>query len=265
MASVKDYMISGILTIIGAGIFWYGFNRMHKYQLIQDIPTSKIRSMAIGLVEINGKIVPDKSLTSPFSHTKCAYYKYIIKEYRRHRSGKQTTYSWDTITSGEKRIPFWVKDETGKVYVNPEGAELKIPVKKVFLQKAGFFGTIGNLISTLNQFNTTQKNMIDTSKLNLTLLENNKTTFFNSVGDRKYFEYYLEPNEELYIIGTATNAPKVNIQIQKGENEPTFIISNNSEKTLINTLRLEMIGCFILGSILFVAGIIIILKLIGAI
>ena len=63
----------------------------------------------------------------------------------------------------------------------------------------------------------------------------------------------------------ATNAPKVNIQIQKGENEPTFIISNNSEKTLINTMRLEMIGCFILGSILFVAGIIIILKLIGAI
>lgn len=124
MEQVWPYIISGILTVAGIGLLGYGFNLMHKYRLIKDIPRSKIRSMAMGLVEVHGTVECDNPMKTPFSANDCVYYRYEIQEYRRHTSrdskGRtRTTYRWDTISRGERSIPFFGRDETGKVYVNP--------------------------------------------------------------------------------------------------------------------------------------------------
>jgi hypothetical protein len=265
-----DFIVSTIFMVIGGGVFFYGFNRMHEYRLINDTPTSKIRAIAIGITEINGQARAEKYIKTPFSQIDCVYYKYEIKEYRRHvttdsKGRTSTTYSWDTIATGERRVPFFVRDETGSIYIEPQKAEINVSLKKVFLQKAGIFSAFNNILSALTNWdNPKTKSSMDTSNWGLVPL-NTKGSFFSmggTVGDRKYYEYYFEPGEHLYIIGTATTA-KNSIYIAKGENEPTFIISNKSEKELVKSFKWQMIGSFIIGGVFLIAGIIYILYLTG--
>ncbi len=255
-------------------MFYRGFNRMHKYRLIKDIPRSKVRAIAMGLVEIHGSVKDDdveSCLKTPFSQTDCVYYRYEIKEYRRHTSrdskGRtRTTYRWDTIASGERRMPFFAEDETGCVRVEPTGAEFSVAVKKAFLQKAGLFGGITSLISLLKNWDEGPAEALDVSNMNLVPVDPGAIFSFGSrVGDRKYFEYYLEPGENLFVMGTAAGdreAPN-NVVIRKGENHPTFIISNKSEKDLLRSLKWQMIGCYAGGGAMLIIGVVVLLHFSG--
>ncbi|MFH1770987.1 MAG: hypothetical protein ABH828_05545 [archaeon] len=96
---------------------------MKQKQMIENIPTSKIRSIAMGLVEIKGIAEPfrKKLLKSPFSEKDCVYYRYTVEEYR--SSGKNSR--WVTIASGQSNDFFNLTDDTGTVLVDPKGAEVK--------------------------------------------------------------------------------------------------------------------------------------------
>jgi len=252
-------VVSAIFSLIGLFVFIYGFNRLRKYGLIQDIPRSKIRSLAMGLVEIHGQVKAKDFLLSPFSQSKCVYYRYEIQEYRRHthvdsKGHTHTSYSWDTIAGGEKRIPFWAKDETGEVYVEPQRAEFNLSLKKLYLQKAGSFGSLTSFLKSLKM-----QKKLNPSALKLVPLDPKKKIFFNGrVGDRRFYEYFLEPEENLFVMGTAARQGQ-KVLIKQGKNEPTFIISNRSEKDLLRSLKWQMIASFIFGGFFFLTGIFIIL------
>ena len=130
-------ILAVVLAVIGVAVLFFGFRRLHKYRLIADTPTSKIRSMAMGLVELNGSAFAKNFLTAPFSDSKCVYYRYEIQEYREHtrRDSNGRVHRerrWETIASGERRAPFFAKDDTGEVYVDPGDAEFNVTLKKVY-------------------------------------------------------------------------------------------------------------------------------------
>ena len=167
------------------------------------------------------------------------YYKYEIKEYQ--RSGKSSR--WVTINSGEEHIPFWAKDETGQIYVNPDGAEFNIPLSKKYSQKAKFGMQIGPIILALRKKNLTQQ----PESLGLKLVEGRMG--FVGIGDRIYQEHYIKPEEDLFVMGTAANVPGApeKVMIRKGGNEPTYIISNKSEAVLLKRIKWQMFGAFGIG------------------
>lgn len=261
---VDQFIASGISAVGGAVLIYLGFNRLKKFQLINDTPDSKIRSMAMGIVELHCHAMPDKTIRTPFSQTDCVYYRYEIKEYRRHTShtkhGTHTYYTWDTIASGEKRVLFYAEDETGRVIVNPDKAEISIAAKKAFLQKAGIFGGLTMLIKALSG-----EKVIDVNPLKLKPIPVNQSSVFgNNVGDRKYYEYFIEPKETLFIIGTASNE-NGKVMVKKGENEETFIISNKSENEMLKSYRLQISIFFIAGALMFIIGVILLLIFSGLI
>ena len=77
-------LVIGIILFI-TGLKWFGYKR-----LIENIPTSKIRSIAMGLVEIFGKVVAleNNLLHSPFSNTDCVYYNYKIERWVKRKAKK---------------------------------------------------------------------------------------------------------------------------------------------------------------------------------
>ena len=269
-----------VILTFGFGIFALivGFKAMHKHSLISDIPRSKIRSIAMGIVEIYATIAKNKFIQTPLSKSKCVYYRLEVKEYRQHSSGKRTYYSWDTIHSYSELSPFYAQDETGKVLINPERADFDLPPKKVFLLKRGFFTASKTLFGLFTKINNVSKeidqiksdsdrhdeiqkqvnkDILNFDNKNLVALEVAKDFYLGmSVGDRKYYEYYLEPDEAVYIMGTAVNDRKEvnNMVIKKGENDETFLISTKNEEELLKTLKKNMIRGFVLGSILIVVG-----------
>ena len=111
-------------TIGGFGLFIYGWVVHQRKRLIESIPTSTIRSLALGLVEISGQAQPKEVLLSaPFSGLPCVFYSYAVEE----RVGSGKNARWETIAKGTSEQPFFVHDTTGQVLVVPLGAELILP------------------------------------------------------------------------------------------------------------------------------------------
>jgi hypothetical protein len=237
-------MLALLSSGIGIALMAYGFSRMKRYMLIKDTPTSKIRSMALGLVEINGGALSKDTIKTLFSKSECVYFRYEVKEYRQHThvsNGRtSTSYSWDTIDSGEKRVPFFIGDTTGTAYIKPEGAEFKVPVKKILLERTGI------IRKKYSRDNTAGLVEIKDTMFSFSL--------FNRVGDRKYFESFIAPEEKVYIIGTAEANSSGKTFIHRGVNNRNFIISTKSEKELLKEMRFEMIGTLAAGAALFLMG-----------
>lgn len=259
-----EIIIPILFIVAGLVIFLFGFKSMKKYRLIQDTPRSKIRSMAMGLVELHGSVFADKHITSPFSRTECVYYGYKIEEYRRHTTkdseGKEkTTYKWEKVARGDKRIPFFAKDETGSVYVDPDDADFEIEYKKAFLQRSGIFGAFGSIVNTLKDWDSNNKSSMDVDAWGLTPMDpKSHSSVGSNVGDRRYYESYVEPDDDLFVLGTAANSPQApnNVLIRKGENEPIYIISDKSEKEVIGSLKWGMIAAFGIGGTFSIVGVV---------
>lgn len=260
-------IIAGLIFfIIGTGFIIFGFKHFSKYSIIKDTPRSKIRSMAMGLVELHGSVLARETMLSPFSHIPCVYYKYEIKEYREYTDHDSdgdisTSSEWKTIATGSKRIPFYARDETGSVYVYPEGAEFNISLKRTYYQHRGTGVHFSIILRALkdNDEEGTKNADPDTWGLEPVEPSNGWTIKRVSVGDREYYEYYLEPDETLFLIGTAIpdqDAPD-NVYVSKGENEPTFIISNEAEDNVISHFKWKGFIMLIAGSIVDLIGVII--------
>ena len=258
---IHSWILLFVSLLAGAGgavLIVFGFRSYHRFQIINDTPTSKLRSMAMGLVEIYGQVTGTQFLRSPFSGSECVYYRYVIKEYRKHtrtdsKGRTHTHYSWDTVGGGARAIEFIARDDTGEAMVNPTGADIDARCKKVFYQQS-HYGSFSTILGFLDSFTGEGKTNADVSGWGLTEMGNRH--FHARVGDRKYFEHFLEPGEPIYLMGTASgrsDAPN-GVVIGKGENEPTFIISYKSEKELLSGLKWKILGQFLGGSLLVVGA-----------
>jgi hypothetical protein len=112
-----------VLAAGGAAFgFWRGFRWWHQARVIEDTPTSRVRSAVQGYVELTGRgrLLPGEPILAPLSGITCTWWSYQIEEYR--SNGK--TRSWHTVATGTSESLFCLEDDTGRCLVDPEGAEV---------------------------------------------------------------------------------------------------------------------------------------------
>ncbi|HEY1271362.1 MAG TPA: GIDE domain-containing protein [Terriglobales bacterium] len=116
-----------VLAVLGlaAGLraFFRGFPLLQRKRRIQNTPTSTIRGAAIGPVEVSGRVVGPYTLMAPLSEEECYYYRAVAvgKEDGGERGDESKTVE-ETLC-----VPFFVDDGTGRLMVDPRGAEIDIP------------------------------------------------------------------------------------------------------------------------------------------
>ncbi|MBU0530194.1 MAG: GIDE domain-containing protein [Candidatus Aenigmatarchaeota archaeon] len=235
---------------IGISMFVGGLLLFKRKRLIENIPTSKVRSIAMGLVEIFGKVMPTEGvlLKSPFSNKDCLYYKYQIQEYR--SSGKSGR--WVTIKHDEKRLRFYLKDDTGKVLVDSEGA--KVDIKRDFAYDTALGQKIPDNITRF----------LDKSKIRY-------KGVFGFKKSMRFRESFIEPLDKLYILGTADDNPFVkdasttagveDVIIHKGSN--IYYISDRSEKEMLKSFKWKIMAGLLGGGLLIVGCLFVILLYLG--
>jgi len=110
---------SGLLPgLLGVGCFFVGFNLFLLKRRIENTPTSRIRSLAMGMVEIHGRARRQYALVAPMTQLPCVYYR--IRRYRR-----DSRRNWKlTSDSNSGHVPFMIEDSTGRVIVDPRGASV---------------------------------------------------------------------------------------------------------------------------------------------
>jgi len=228
------------LALCAGPVFFYrAFRDFRTRQLLQNTPASHIRSMAMGLVEVNGEVVPRSTHTAPFSGRSCAYWEIDI--------ATQAKRSWNIVHRNSSGSPFFVKDETGLALVYPKGAECKV---------LNGVEEICNGINVPDCYN----HYMDDEQLGFRLVWR--------LSRLRFRERILEEGQRVFVMGTAMPRPQsldvsqdamleatgtdgpheqrirelqsqASATIRRGQNEPIFLISQQSERDLALTLGLR--------------------------
>ena len=108
---------------IAGGIYFFlnGFRLLARKRLLVSTPTSKIRSAAMGLVEINGVAAGPHTIPAPITGHPCFLYHTIAWQ---QREGKKD--NWEKIADETLHLPFFIDDSTGQLLVEPLGADLDL-------------------------------------------------------------------------------------------------------------------------------------------
>jgi hypothetical protein len=105
-----------LVAVAGALLVWYRF--VERKRLIQDLPTSKVRGVALGLNELSGTAVCDRPEISPHGSYECVWWKatyYVQQGDNWKKTGDRTGGS----------VYFELEDETGRIPIWPRHAELR--------------------------------------------------------------------------------------------------------------------------------------------
>ena len=108
--------------IAGIGLFIKGFRLLQERRLVLDTPFSKIRSAPMGLIEISGQAAGPYTTVSPITARPCYYYRTQVWEWKQQGKNK----SWVKVAGECMHVPFFVDDNTGRLLVDPRGADLDL-------------------------------------------------------------------------------------------------------------------------------------------
>ena len=182
VAPADDFWLWAIgLTIATIAGFFSAFTFIHRKRIIQDTPTSKIRSAAQGYLELIGvgQLMEGQPIVSPLTSKSCTWFHYHVEEKR--GSGKNS--KWVTVRKETSDNLFLLKDDTGHCVIDPEGAKVTVNDKRVW------YGHSANPPTTTNNFEKKST------------LGKFTASFTSGFGRYRYTEKLLHPDENLYAIG----------------------------------------------------------------
>ncbi|MCB0479510.1 MAG: E3 ubiquitin ligase family protein [Crocinitomicaceae bacterium] len=200
-------------------------------------------------IEIRGNVHCESPIQSEFAKENVVYYKSIVTreiEKQVQRRDSNGNVRWDNVRSTEKvsenerKANFYVKDQTGEVLVDPEGAELH--TMKIFSEYEAGSNPSGNWFN-FGGFSF-------------------GTSSGTTVLGYKYEEYAIPMNSHLYVLGEANDrAGKLRIS-KSTDKKQHFIVSTKTEDELksnlqsnINIFKWSAIALWIIGAGLVVFGV----------
>jgi hypothetical protein len=177
---------------LGAGIYLFiqGFRLLHRRRLILDTPFSKIRSASMGVVELSGLAVGPYTMLAPVTSRACYYYRTLVWEWK--RQGKSD--EWVKVAGECMHVPFFLDDNTGRVLVDPRGADLDIHRDFQEEFSDSFFTTKDPVPDNVRNFLSRHG-----------IVTNNKI---------KVEEFCIKPKNALFILGTLAENPGLELAPQ---------------------------------------------------
>jgi hypothetical protein len=175
----------------GVGLFIYGFRLLQRRRLILDTPLSRIRSASMGLVEISGLAVGPYTVLAPITAKQCYYSRTTVREYRQEGRSKR----WVQIAGECTYVPFFVDDNTGRLLIDPRGAELDLhcDFKEEFNTSffSSSFASGDDALGTVNAF-LSRHGIVTSNRI-------------------KVEEHCIKPKNSLFILGTLAENPGIEI------------------------------------------------------
>ncbi|MFH1222469.1 MAG: hypothetical protein V1492_05285 [Candidatus Micrarchaeota archaeon] len=199
------------------------YDNVKKYFLLQKIkntPTSKARSVAIGLTEVFGKAKRKNELLSPISKKRCVYWALSIQYYDYYDRKTE----WKDFFKTNSTEPFYLKDSTGQILIDPkDGIEGILPTKTY----RGYIS--GRDVAGLPQPKPPAKVMeyIDSQNMRKRFDKCDEI-------ETKFGEYCVEEDTELYALGSADILPNAKSAISS---ENLIIKKGRDNVMRINTTR----------------------------
>ncbi|MDC0157707.1 LemA family protein [Verrucomicrobia bacterium] len=214
-------------------LFWWRSVILFK-RTVEDVPTSKVKGVFYGLNEVKGSVKSDDPLQTYLTEAPSVWYEWKISEHwkktesYRDKDGNRKTRTksgWRTVDSGGSYQSFFLKDETGELLIEPEGAKVDAP------------STMSHACSPSDP---------------LYYGKGPDGAIANSTYRRRFSEHSLTPGDDLYVLGPAKLREDVaQPMIAKSKEARYYFISTKSEAQII---RSKSIWAFFIMLFSFVAA-----------
>lgn len=225
--------IGGLLSL---GWMLAAFRNYRRKRLTEALPTSRALGVFMGLVEMKGAAECEKPVRSRITEAVCVHYEWSIEEQwereERDSDGKTKTSSgWTNVGKGSASVPFYVKDATGAILVQPQGAEMDGAVvcnRTCTPDDALYYG------------------------------KGPAADISDSKHRRRFVEKAIRLHGPVYVVGKARERKDiVAAEIAADEHAPLFLISGRSEHEVQSSFFWRAAGWTAGGLVLLVAGLVI--------
>ncbi len=263
-------IIGGVILLILAGIFFWvsrsqkgkldDMNAVDTYNaaLLGELHTRVVTMLGSEALaepcELEGVIEADQPLKAPLSGTPCvAYTLTVTREYEEDQTstdseGKTTTSTVrgsDTMESNSNQIDFWVRDDSGRTLVRPEGADLDMKQSK-------------------EEFKPTASGGSSTISFGLFTINVPRETGRRRTLGYRATEEILETGLRVYVLGCAGDHNGSVAVMKAPKHKPQrFMVSRRTERELAasaaswsKNMSYAAAGSGVLGLILLVLGMI---------
>ncbi len=124
--SADDYQSLLWGAIIAALVSFYIFVRHWKrLRLVEDTPTSRLRSAHQGYIELEGRGQHlDETIFAPLSNHPCLWYRSLIERHETYTENGRSKSRWNVIYGRTSSHRFRLIDGESSCYVDPDGAEV---------------------------------------------------------------------------------------------------------------------------------------------
>ncbi len=145
--SAKFWIYATFWIVGSLYLFTRAFSALHKKRLINDTPTSLLRSAAQGYTELTGRgiHIDGPMLYSPLSGRECLWYRVKTEDISDHNNrygydlgdifrlfGFSNKSSLVNINVQESDDLFYLDDDTGRCVIDPEGADITPSTKRIW-------------------------------------------------------------------------------------------------------------------------------------
>ncbi len=279
-------VLNAVLSIGGLVAFVLGFRKLGTLRRIENTPTSAVRSMPMGLVELHGVASLEEPLTGPFTGKPVAFWKVTVEEYR--RSGRHSRWVTRHKASSADE-PFHLEDETGRVLILPDGAETHLPTDyrekysggslpllvETYLRERniglGWFGAFKRLRFTERHIEVGQPFYVHGLAQERPDLRRRQRDRANEIlrdvkedpeaidaldtnRDGRVDDLEWEQARQDAVTQAHSESASDRVVIAKGGPRDLFLVSDRSEHELVRRLRWETFGYVFGGGGAFVAG-----------
>ncbi len=195
--SINHLTILSALAIAGGLYFFFvGFRLLARKRLLLATPTSKIRSAAMGLVEVSGMAAGPYTMPAPITGKPCFLYHTTVWQ---QRTDKQK--EWEKIADETLHLPFFIDDSTGQLLIEPLGADLDLRREYREEFDTSFFSSgLNNVPPRVSVF--LARHYIAPSR------------------SLRVEERLIKPEDALFIAGTLTENPGVQVRPLRGDSPP---------------------------------------------
>ncbi len=192
LALFRSAVNDGIaIALVGAAagvyVFYRGFRLLQRKRLILNTPASKIRSAAMGLVEITGLAAGPYTMPAPITGLSCYYFHTTAWQWQQRGRNHQ----WVKVADESLHLPFFLEDNTGLMLVDPQGAEMDIHRDFHDEFSTSFFSSTLEIPPSLSSF--LARHGVSTDK------------------KIKVEEYCIKPKNALFILGTLGQNPGLSV------------------------------------------------------
>lgn len=236
-----DLLKFSLASLAGGTLcFFLGFDEFRERLLIRNTPTSSVRSLAVGDVEVEGRARPlEEPLVSPLTHKEACLVEFEIEEEHEDDDGSD----WHTVFELREAIDFEVDDGTGQVRVAAGDASLEVErEKRVHVDEGELPPEPVRRWAKDNGYEDVGGDRSLTERLKDGLVQDgdpDEHLTGTSLFDRRYTEKVLAVDEETYVFGAAKPREGVesadnaeNLVLSRHEGTGKFILSDKSESEL---------------------------------